>query len=81
VALRVPSVWTALRAGGADEGTGLFGSRRWEWTREELSDIVSGPSNMCINDQPVIELHIYPNDGKRLTVLGNHFLSLRKGAC
>jgi hypothetical protein len=48
---------------------GLFGWRRWEWTREELSDIVSGPSNMCINDQPVIELHIYPNDGKRVGLL------------
>jgi hypothetical protein len=49
--------------------TGLFGSRRWEWKRDELSDIVSGPSNMSVNDEPVIELHIYPNEGKRVGLL------------
>jgi hypothetical protein len=49
--------------------TGLFGSRRWEWKRHELSDIIAGKSNVSVNDEPVIELQIFPIEGKHVGVL------------
>jgi hypothetical protein len=49
--------------------TGIFGSRRWEWRRDDLCDIIAGKSNVTVNDQPVIELQILPKEGKRVGVL------------
>lgn len=49
--------------------SGLFRSRRWEWKRDELSDIIAGKSNVSVNDEPVIELQIFPKTGKRVGVL------------
>jgi hypothetical protein len=49
--------------------SGLFGSRRWEWKRGELRDIIAGKSNVSVNDEPVIELQIHPNAGRPVGVL------------
>jgi hypothetical protein len=49
--------------------TCLFGARRWEWKRDDLSDIIAGKSNVTVNDQPVIELQIFPKEGKRVGLL------------
>ncbi|MBY0526683.1 MAG: hypothetical protein K2R98_25020 [Gemmataceae bacterium] len=40
--------------------TGLFGSKRREWRRDEIADIRSGPSGAEVNDEPVLELQIHP---------------------
>jgi hypothetical protein len=49
--------------------TGLFGSKSYEWTRDEISSIGVGPSGMSINNVPVLELQITSADGKKLGLL------------
>jgi hypothetical protein len=44
---------------------GLFGAKRWEWRREELTAIRADASGMEVNGVPVIELQIHPVGGKK----------------
>ncbi len=49
--------------------TGLFGSKRREWTAGEIQRIVCGPSGMSVNNRPVMELQIHPTNGKKFGLL------------
>ena len=51
---------------------GLFGSSRRLWTRLEVGDIRVGPSNLVVNDVPVLELQIHPvvRTGQKYGLLG-----------
>ncbi len=44
---------------------GIFGTKRWDWTSEQIQFIRTGPSGMEMNNQPVIELQIHPVTGKK----------------
>jgi len=49
--------------------TGLFGTQRHEWDREELADVRPGPSGMKVNHVAVLELHVVPRQGKPVGLL------------
>jgi hypothetical protein len=51
------------------ETRGLFGTKRREWTRVELSAIRADASGMEVNERPVIELQIHPRVGKKVGLL------------
>jgi hypothetical protein len=44
---------------------GLFGTRRWDWTRGQIRFIRTGPSGMEVNNQPVIELQLHTDAGRK----------------
>jgi len=48
---------------------GVFGKKQGEWTRDQLANICPGPSGVEVNDEPVMELHIEPKEGKRFGLL------------
>ena len=48
---------------------GLFGTKQGEWRRDGLVDIRPGPSGMEVNDEPVLELHIVPREGRPFGLL------------
>jgi len=50
--------------------SGLFGSKRREWGREEIADLCTGPSGMEVNDKPVPELQVYLPKGEKVGLLG-----------
>lgn len=52
------------------ETRGLFGTKRREWTRADLTAIRADASGMEVNDRPVIELQIHPRFGKKAGLLG-----------
>jgi hypothetical protein len=49
--------------------TGIFGSKRQEWKREQIADIRTGPSGIEVNHTPEIELQILPHSGKKFGML------------
>lgn len=49
--------------------TGIFGSKRREWSKEELSHVDVGPSGIEVNDVPVLELQVFPKEGSKLGLL------------
>lgn len=51
------------------ETRGLFGIKRQEWIRSDLSAIRAAAGNMKVNDHPVMELQIHPRSGKKLGLL------------
>ena len=51
------------------ETRGLFGTKRREWTRGDVSAIRADASGMEVNEQPVIELQIHPRAGKKVGLL------------
>ncbi len=51
------------------ETRGLFGAKRREWTRADLSAVRADGSGMEVNDRPVIELQIHPRVGKKVGLL------------
>jgi len=51
--------------------TGLFGSKRKEWTRDQLESVCCGPSGMTVNNVPVMELQIHPREGKKFGLLAS----------
>jgi hypothetical protein len=48
---------------------GLFGSKRREWTRDQIDRIVCGASGMEVNDRPVLQLQIHGNSRGKFSVL------------
>jgi hypothetical protein len=52
--------------------TGLFGSKRHQWKRDQIYDVRLGPSKISGRNKPIIELQIvpHPGEGKRLGLLG-----------
>ena len=44
---------------------GIFGTKRWDWTADQIHFVRTGPSGMEVNEQPVIELQIHPVTGKK----------------
>ena len=44
---------------------GIFGARKWDWSRESIAAIRADASGMEVNDVPVIELQIHPIGGKK----------------
>ena len=51
------------------ETQGLFGTKRREWARAEISAIRADASGMEVNERPVIELQIHPSSGKKVGLL------------
>lgn len=51
--------------------TGLFKSKRHEWTRDDIESIRFGPSGTSVNDVPVMELQIHPHAGKKVGLLSS----------
>ena len=49
--------------------TGLFGSKRRDWSPDDLDDVRVGPSGMTVNDEPVLELHIIDGGGMKFGLL------------
>jgi hypothetical protein len=49
--------------------TGIFGVRQREWPVDDVASIVAGPSGMKVNDRPVIELQIHPDEGSKFGML------------
>lgn len=49
--------------------TGLFGSKKREWSLEDLQDIRVGPSGMEVNKQPINELQIVDNKNSKFGFL------------
>jgi len=43
---------------------GWKGTRQRQWTSDEIKSIRVGPSNMSINNEPVMELQITPREGE-----------------
>jgi len=48
---------------------GLFGAKRREWARADVKSIGVGPSGLSINDRPVLELQVHPNEGSKFALL------------
>ncbi len=51
--------------------SGLFGSKRREWTGEEIEAIRLGSSGVKVNDVPVMELQIHRHAGKNIGMLSS----------
>ncbi len=51
--------------------SGLFGSKRREWTHKEIESIQFGPSGTQINDVPVMELQIHRRSGTKIGILSS----------
>jgi hypothetical protein len=49
--------------------TGMFGSKKQQWTADQLSTIRVGPSGMEVNDKPVMQLQFVPREGKHFGML------------
>lgn len=49
--------------------TGLFGTKKNQWHLAELETVKVGPSNMKVNDQPVMQLQIKPLEGETFGLL------------
>ena len=49
--------------------SGPFGRERREWSRAELRRIQAGPSDMEVNNRPVLGAHIQPVQGKTYGLL------------
>jgi len=54
--------------------TGLFGSKKREWNRDQLEDVRTGPSSMVIPDAHgyVMELQIHAWEGLKFGLLAGH---------
>ena len=53
--------------------TGLFGSTRKEWRRDQIEDIRTGPSRVSIEGHgPVLALQIYARQGGQFGILTGH---------
>ncbi len=48
---------------------GVRNTTQAEWHADDLQSIDLGPSNMKVNEKPVMQLHIQPREGKRLAML------------
>lgn len=48
---------------------GLFGTTQRQWSRQQIAAICRGPSNMTVNNRPVLELQVHPVEGKRVGFL------------
>lgn len=46
-----------------------FGTLQREWSAEQIDRVVTGPSNMKVNNVPVIELQVHPRTGKKFGCL------------
>lgn len=51
--------------------TGLFKSKRREWTRDEIESIRFASSGTSVNKVPVMELQIHPHAGKKVGLLSS----------
>jgi hypothetical protein len=49
--------------------TGLRRAKRREWPRSEVKTVRAGPSNISVNDEPVVELQIHGSKGKLFGML------------
>jgi hypothetical protein len=49
--------------------TGLFGSWRREWDRDDLNTITINPCAIVVNNRPVPQLQIQPFEGARISLL------------
>jgi hypothetical protein len=61
-----------LEVGGGQlriETKSLFGTKQWEWNREDLTAIRVDASSMEVNHRPVIQLQIHPRAGKKVGLL------------
>jgi len=61
-----------LEVGGGQlriETKSLFGTKQWEWKREDLTVIRADASSMEVNHRPVIQLQIHPRAGKKVGLL------------
>jgi hypothetical protein len=52
--------------------SGPFSKKRWEWSRSNLHDVRTGPSNMAMNGVPVIEVQVAPRSGSTVGFLAGH---------
>lgn len=50
--------------------TGPFGTKRREWRRTQLADVLTGPSGMSVNGVPVMELQVLPRGEGKVGLLG-----------
>jgi hypothetical protein len=69
VAVRLGKCGGTLRAVGGTlqvEQAGLFGTKRWEWRREDIASLRSGDSNVQVNHRNLRELQICPVNGKKV---------------
>jgi hypothetical protein len=49
--------------------TGIFGSKRREWPRQEIARIRVGPSGATFNDEHLLELQLYPKKHRKVGFL------------
>lgn len=49
--------------------SGLWGTKRHEWSCADVRDVRPGPSGMEVNDRPVLELQVLPADGAKFGLL------------
>ncbi len=49
--------------------SGIFGGKRGEWSRAQIARVCAGPSGEETNSQPVLELQIHPQQGKKFGLL------------
>lgn len=59
------AILSAGRDGVSIVVAGIFGTKRLDWTPQQIRFIRTGPSGMEMNNQPVIELQIHTDDGKK----------------
>lgn len=59
------AILSAGRDGVSIVVAGIFGTKRSDWTPQQIRFIRTGPSGMEMNNQPVIELQIHTDDGKK----------------
>jgi hypothetical protein len=46
--------------------SGIFGTKHWDWPREEIGAIRVAGSGMKVNNRPVLELQVHPLAGKKV---------------
>jgi len=60
---------------------GIFGTKRREWSAQEISSIVTGPSGMKVNDRDVPQLQIHASGEKLGLLTGRDERELEWLAC
>ncbi len=59
------AVFTVRADGLSVVQTGLFGVKRAEWSSNQITAVVIGPSGMEVNEVPILELQIHPRTGRK----------------
>ena len=67
--IRLGRIRGTIRALGGTlqvEQDGMFGTRQWEWRREEIAALRAGDSGVSVNNRRLQELQIHPVTGKKV---------------